>query len=69
MSACTGGPWFRGLTCDHLYRDCPSYQRGLPELTRFGWDAIGGPAIDPHGTYMCGVCLHRHNRKHHKETT
>lgn len=58
--------WFAGLTCDHLYADCPNRQRGLTELARWAWDEIGGPDIDPHGSDVCGMCLHRHNRSTHK---
>lgn len=60
-------PWFGGVTKDHLYDDCPSRKRGLPELERVGWDRLGGDAIDPHGTDVCGLCLHRHNRKEHAD--
>lgn len=62
--ACTM-PWVSGLTVDHLYTNCPSRVRSLPELVRFGWD-FGGDAIDPHGTDVCGLCLHRHNQRDHK---
>lgn len=64
MTACTS-PWFAGLTVDHLYADCPNRQRGLPELARFGWDELGGGRIDPHGTDVCGMCRHRHDRAAH----
>lgn len=59
--------WFAGLTCDHIYADCPNRKRGLSELVRANWDQVGGDDLDPHGTDVCGLCLHRHNRKTHKE--
>lgn len=65
MSGCTT-PWFAGLTCDHLYADCPNRVRGIPELARWGWDELGGEHIDPHSTDVCGMCRHRHNRSEHE---
>lgn len=66
MSGCTS-PWWPGLTCDHLYADCPSRRRGEAELRRVGWWFAGKRPVDPHGTDICGLCLHRHNRTAHKE--
>jgi hypothetical protein len=60
-------PWFAGLTCDHLYADCPNRMRGETELRRVGWWDLGGDEIDVHGTDVCGLCVHRHNRTHHEE--
>lgn len=58
--------WFAGLTCDHLYADCPNRKRGEAELRRVGWWGIGIGTVDPHSTDVCGLCLHRHNRSAHK---
>lgn len=66
MSACVT-PWYAGLTCDHIYADCPNRQRGLDELTRAGWDDVGGDVLDPHGLEVCGLCRWRHNQTTHKE--
>jgi hypothetical protein len=70
MSDCTS-PWFAGHTCDHLYADCPNRTRAEASLRRYGmWD-VGtatsdfSGSIDPHGTDVCGVCLHRHNQREH----
>lgn len=68
MSECVT-TWVGGLTCDHIYADCPNYRRGLPELAAYGWDTLGGNGLDPHGTDVCGMCLHRHNRKYHRGDT
>lgn len=68
---CTS-PWFAGLTCDHLFADCPNRARGEVELRKAGWWNTGtsghhlSPDIDPHGGEVCGLCLHRHNRKAHR---
>lgn len=66
MTATCTSPWFAGLTCDHLYSDCPNRQRGLAELERCGWGELGGEGLDPHGTDVCGLCVHRHNRTTHQ---
>lgn len=66
MSDCTHPQWFLGLTCDHLYGDCPNRKRGEAELTRAGWWMQGRGPIDPHGSDVCGLCLHRHNQTTHK---
>lgn len=42
-----------GVHVDHLYPNCPSL-RGEPKK------AI--TQVDPHGTDICGMCLHRYNR-------
>ena len=51
--------WYAGLTCDHLYPDCPNRKRGETSLRRCGWWEVGGPRLDPHGSDICGLCLHR----------
>jgi hypothetical protein len=56
-------PWYPGLTCDHLYDDCPSRQRGLPELRRYDMDFVGAMGLDPLGTDVCGMCVHRWKRE------
>lgn len=60
--------WHRGLACDHIYGNCPGLRRGEPELRRAGWwDEEPRPrTLDPHGTDVCGLCLHRHNRAEHR---
>lgn len=61
-------PWWLGLTCDHLYEDCPNRQRGLAELRKYDWDGQGRGLYDPHDPNdidLCGMCRYRHNRKHH----
>jgi hypothetical protein len=56
-------PWFRGLTSDHLYADCPSRIRSEKSLRLDGcWD-VGGDNIDPHGGDVCGMCVARYDRK------
>ena len=73
MTTCTS-PWFAGLTCDHLFADCPNRTRGEAELRRWGWWGVGTdhpratPDIDPHGEFVCGMCLHRHNQREHATT-
>lgn len=59
MSPCAS-PWFAGLTRDHLYADCPNRMRDDDE-PRPG-------EVDPHGTDICGMCVHRHNRREHPES-
>ena len=66
MSECVS-PWFAGLICDHLFDNCPNRARGEDELRRVGWWSVGGDDIDPHGTDVCGLCLHRHNRAAHQD--
>jgi hypothetical protein len=56
---CTSRRW-PGVVCDHLYRDC----RNLRGPAR-PWEA-SCILIDPHGAFVCGMCLHRHNRTTHK---
>jgi hypothetical protein len=68
---CTS-PWFAGLSCDHLFADCPNRMRAEKELRRAAWWSTGsegrfGADIDPHGTDICGMCLYRHDRTMHKE--
>lgn len=60
-------PWFGGLTVDHLYADCPSRMRGEKTLREFNWWGLSGPALDPHGTDVCGLCVRRHNREQHPD--
>lgn len=54
----TVAPWWRGLTCDHIYERCPGRLRGLPELVMADWDGPGMGALDPDGGDVCGLCLH-----------
>jgi hypothetical protein len=61
---CTS-PWFGGLTVDHLFADCPNRIKAENQLRWCKWWDLGGPAIDPHGLDVCGMCRHRHNRKEH----
>ena len=56
-------PWFAGLTCDHLYVDCPARTRAEKTLRWCGWWEVGGQGLDPEGTDVCGICLHRWRRK------
>lgn len=67
MNTCQS-PWFAGLICDHLYEDCPNRRRGERQLRLADWWSLSGPSIDPHGTDVCGLCVHRHNQTMHKET-
>lgn len=62
--------WFHGLACDHLYADCPSRRRAETQLRRAGWwfDEPRTIRLDAHGGDVCGLCLHRHNRTHHRES-
>ena len=61
MSA-TEHAWFAGLTCDHLYADCPNRTRAEVTLRRCGeWD-MHGVGIDPDGSDVCGMCVHRYRR-------
>jgi hypothetical protein len=64
-SDCTS-PWFAGLTCDHLFADCPNRMKAETTLRRAGWWSTGSNRIDPHGTDVCGMCLYRHGRLMHK---
>ena len=52
MSECRT-PWFAGLTCDHLYADCPNRTRAEATLRAWGWWNLGpgaiGAHLDPHG--------------------
>lgn len=69
MSECLSG-WYRGVTCDHVYDDCPARQRGKPEMVRVGWwgdEQITSIPLDVHGTDVCGLCVRRHNRTTHRE--
>ena len=66
-TACTTR-WYAGLTCDHLYADCPNRTKAEKTLRWCGWWGIGGPDIDPHDTDVCGLCVHRHNRTQHRAT-
>lgn len=57
--------WFAGLTCDHLYADCPSRTRAEASLRECGWWDVrnaGGWGVDPHGGDVCGLCVHRFDR-------
>lgn len=63
--------WFAGHTCDHLYANCPNRTRAEDSLRRYGmWD-VGSAAsmfskgVNPHGSDICGLCLHRHNQTIH----
>jgi hypothetical protein len=57
-------PWYPGLTCDHIYDDCPNYRRALPTLRRYGDDWVGGhPGVDPYDQDTCGMCAYRWKRK------
>lgn len=64
-------PWYAGLTCDHLFLDCPNRTRAEAELRRCGWWETGAHGdclhvfVDVHGGDICGMCLHRHNRSAH----
>jgi hypothetical protein len=49
-------PWWLGLTCDHVYEDCPVRHRSLPELERVGWSGPGRGGLDVDGTGVCGWC-------------
>jgi hypothetical protein len=64
-------PWYPGLTCDHIYDDCPNRQRGLATLQRHGDDWVGGDlfSLDPLGEDVCGMCAHRWKRKNRAEET
>lgn len=72
MSACASR-WFAGLTCDHLYADCPNRTRAEKTLRWCGWWDVGSSdptnTVDPHATDICGLCVHRHNRSEHKKAT
>lgn len=68
MSECSV-QWFGGATVDHIYENCPAYKRGRAAMEACGWDRIGGDDLDPHGTDVCGLCLHRHNRADHPTPT
>lgn len=58
--------WYAGLTCDHLYADCPNRTKAAVTLRRYHWWTLGGDTgLDPHGTDVCGLCVHRHNRTEH----
>lgn len=46
--------WYAGLTCDHLYADCPNRKRGEAELRRVGW-WFKGDDLRVHGTDVCGA--------------
>jgi hypothetical protein len=60
----SGHAWFAGLTVDHLYADCPNRVSGKTALLLAGyWDIGGDSGVDPHGTDICGMCVHRHDRK------
>lgn len=67
MSEVCTSAWFAGLTCDHLYANCPNRKRGEAELRRAGWWDLGGKTgLRVHGSDVCGLCVHRHNRTEHK---
>jgi hypothetical protein len=71
VSACLS-PWWAGLTCDHLYADCPSRKLGEDTLRQCGWWELNPETrslLDPHGADICGLCLHRHNRSQHREAS
>ena len=51
-----------GLTVDHLYPDCPSRTRGEMRLRAWGWWQKCSDLVDPLGTDICGLCLHRWKR-------
>jgi hypothetical protein len=62
---------FRGVYVDHLYRDCPSLTRAITKGStpccakhkdRLGTRMWG--TVDPLGTDICGMCVHRWKRKH-----
>jgi len=64
----TGHEAYGGVTCDHLYRDCPSLQRSLRsgKAQRDGAAWLGmllAGTVDPLGTDVCGMCRHRWQRK------
>jgi hypothetical protein len=59
---------FMGPLSDHLYPDCPPLQRSeattgvrYPGM-RIGEQCLG--TVDPLGTDICGLCVHRWKRKH-----
>lgn len=55
--------WFAGLTCDHIYANCPNRTRAEKSLRECGWWDIGGVSgFDPHGTDVCGLCVRRYDR-------
>jgi hypothetical protein len=55
-------PWYPGLTCDHIYDNCPNRQQGLrsdPDYPRW----IGTVGLDPLDPDTCSMCRHRWKRK------
>jgi hypothetical protein len=61
----SGHAWFAGLTVDHLYADCPNRVSAKTALLRAGYWNLGGGGADPHGSDICGMCVHRHGRAQH----
>lgn len=55
-------PWFAGLTCDHLYADCPNRLRAEESLRLCGWWDVAGGGLDPLGSDVCGLCVARWKR-------
>ena len=59
----TGHPAYKGYTCDHLYVDCPSLAR-VTDAAKARW-GIGERyegTINPAGTDVCMLCVHRWKR-------
>jgi hypothetical protein len=51
---------FRGVTCDHLYQNCPGLNRSLSlagERFLVGVRLIS--TVDPLGTDICGWCVRK----------
>lgn len=64
MNAASAECW-SGVTVDHLYEDCPNRRRGEATMRRWGlWFKCVGE-VDPHGTDLCGLCVHRYDRSAH----
>ena len=56
----TGHVAYRGYTCDHLYVDCPSLAR-VTDAAKARW-GIGErlqDGINPAGSDVCMICVHR----------
>lgn len=56
---------YSGVTCDHLYPDCPAIDRW--KTSPYGSQGVGRllkGLVDPEGTDICGLCLIVWRREH-----
>ena len=61
--------WWKGLSSDHLYEECPALQRSERELKRHGLYGVGVGRLDPEGGDVCGWCVRVWRARSTRNTT